>query len=76
MVALADVYDALTSKRLYKEAFSHEKARDIILGLRGTHFDPDIIDTFQLVEEDFRRIRKELHEGEPAAETTKKTAMN
>lgn len=76
MVALADVYDALTSKRLYKEAYSHEKARDIILELRGTHFDPDIVDTFKRLEDDFRRIRKELDEGESAAENAKKTAMN
>ena len=76
MVALADVYDALTSKRLYKDAFSHEKARDIILKLSGTHFDPEIVDTFRLVEDDFRRIRKELHGGEPEVETEKKTAMN
>jgi len=61
IVALADVYDALTSKRFYKEAYSHEKARDIIVGLRGSHFDPDITESFLACENDFKRICSELH---------------
>lgn len=44
IVAVADVFDALTSKRPYKEAFSVEKAKKIILEGRGNHFDPEIID--------------------------------
>ena len=43
-MAVADVYDALISKRVYKPAFSHEKACAIIAEGRGTHFDPDIAD--------------------------------
>jgi response regulator RpfG family c-di-GMP phosphodiesterase len=46
LMALADVYDALISKRVYKEAFSHEKAREIIIEGRGTHFDPGVVDAF------------------------------
>jgi putative two-component system response regulator len=46
MMALADVYDALVSKRPYKEAFSHEKAMQIISEGRGTQFDPDLTDLF------------------------------
>ena len=42
LMALADVYDALVSKRVYKPAFSHEKALQIIEESSGTHFDPDI----------------------------------
>lgn len=62
MVALADVYDALTSKRFYKEAYSHDRAREIIVGLRGSHFDPDVVDVFLKVEDIFRQICKELRE--------------
>ena len=61
IVALADVYDALTSKRFYKDAFLHEEARDIILGLRGAHFDPDVVDAFIALEDRFSRICAELH---------------
>ncbi len=62
IVALADVYDALTSRRNYKEAFDHEKARDIIIGLNGSHFDPVVVDAFLALEDDFRRIRKDMNE--------------
>jgi len=61
IVAIADVYDALTSKRCYKEAFSHEKAKQIILEERGGLFDPDVVDAFLEQEEHFKKIRKELH---------------
>lgn len=46
LMALADVYDALISKRVYKEAMSHEQATAIIHAGRSSHFDPDIVDTF------------------------------
>lgn len=55
IVALADVYDALTQKRVYKEAFSHQKSCSIILEGRGTHFDPKVVDAFIKCEEKFRR---------------------
>ena len=57
IVTLADVYDALTSKRTYKEALSHEESVKIILSERGTHFDPDIVDVFGQNLDTFRRIR-------------------
>jgi len=46
LMALADVFDALISRRVYKEPFSVEKACAIILEGRGTHFDPDVVDAF------------------------------
>lgn len=46
IVALADVYDALTSKRIYKDAFSHKEARNVIVTDRGSHFDPAVVDAF------------------------------
>ena len=56
MVAIADVYDALTTKRFYKDAFTHEKSRDIIIDLKGSHFDPDVVDAFLANEKIFNRI--------------------
>lgn len=58
IVAIADVYDALISKRVYKEAFSHETARQIILEGRGKHFDPILIDAFLACEDTFLDIAK------------------
>ncbi|PHV46946.1 two-component system response regulator [Janthinobacterium sp. BJB301] len=46
LMALADVYDALISRRVYKEGMSHEKAVQIIVEGRGSHFDPDVCDAF------------------------------
>jgi len=46
IVGLADVFDALTSKRPYKDPYSIEKALDIIKEEREKHFDPDLIDVF------------------------------
>ncbi len=68
IVALADVYDALTSKRVYKDAFSHEKAVDIIKSDSGSHFDPDVVEAFLAHDDDFQRVREELHEQEKAQE--------
>lgn len=47
IVAVADVYDALTSKRSYKKAFSHTEAVRIITEGRAKHFDPDVVDQFE-----------------------------
>jgi putative two-component system response regulator len=56
LMALADSYDALTSKRVYKSQISHEKAVQIIIGEKGSHFDPDVVDAFLEVKEEFRQI--------------------
>jgi len=58
IVAVADVYDALTSKRVYKEAYTHEIARSILLDEKGRHFDPAIVDAFLRNEETFDTVRK------------------
>lgn len=60
IVALADVYDALTTKRVYKDAMSHRKALEIILLESGTHFDPDIVRAFLAIETEFERLSVEL----------------
>ncbi len=67
LMALADVYDALISKRVYKDAFTHETARDIILQGRGTHFDPAVIDAFVALEQDFIDIAHRYSDTEADA---------
>ncbi|HSC68790.1 MAG TPA: two-component system response regulator [Cellvibrio sp.] len=56
LMAVADVYDALISRRVYKAPMPHEKAVDIIREGKGTHFDPDVADAFLELESEFRRI--------------------
>lgn len=60
IVALADVYDALTSKRVYKDAFSHDVARNIIVEGKGAHFDPHLVEAFLEQEEEFIRVSRSL----------------
>lgn len=76
IVALADVYDALTSKRVYKEAFSHEKAMEIIVEDRGTHFDPEVVDAFIAHQADFYNIREEMFKDIAAAEHKQATTAS
>jgi putative two-component system response regulator len=64
LMAVADVYDALISKRVYKPPFTHEQARDILVKDRGTHFDPDMVDAFLAVEDEFRAIAGEHADGD------------
>ncbi|CAK0749741.1 putative cyclic di-GMP phosphodiesterase VC_1348 [uncultured Gammaproteobacteria bacterium] len=56
LMAVADVYDALISSRVYKEGMAHEKAVQIIQEGKGSHFDPDIVDAFSEIQEEFRTI--------------------
>lgn len=56
LMALADVYDALTTVRPYKKAFSHEEASEMIIKAKGTHFDPEIVEVFENSEDDFKKI--------------------
>ncbi len=60
LMAIADVYDALISKRVYKPPFSHEKAIAIISDDKGKHFDPDMVDAFLALEEQFRQTAIEF----------------
>lgn len=56
IVALADVYDALRQKRVYKDGFSHEEAVEIIKKESGQHFDPTLVDIFLKFNEEFNKI--------------------
>ena len=60
IVAIADVYDALTTARVYKPAYSHDVAKSIILEGAGKHFDPEIVDAFIANEDRFIEIREQF----------------
>lgn len=60
IVAVADVYDALTSARCYKDEFSHQRAIDIIFSESGTHFDPRVVNAFFRAEPRIRAVRAQL----------------
>jgi HD-GYP domain-containing protein (c-di-GMP phosphodiesterase class II) len=58
IVALADVYDALTTRRPYKEPWPHARALELIASERGRHFDPDVVDAFMRRADEADRIRE------------------
>ena len=60
LMALADAYDAMVSRRIYKEPIPHEAAVRIIIEGRGTLFDPDVVDAFLKVEGQWRQISRDL----------------
>jgi HD-GYP domain-containing protein (c-di-GMP phosphodiesterase class II) len=63
LMALADVYDALTTERIYKKAWTHEAASEEIYRLSGKKFDPDLVFAFGQVEARFREIAIELDDA-------------
>ena len=64
LMAIADVYDALISKRVYKPAFPHEKAVAIIGDGKGSHFDPDMVDVFLEIAGSFQEVARKFSDRE------------
>lgn len=64
IVALADVYDALSSRRVYKNAYTHEVARAMIVEQVGKQFDPDVVEAFVSTEREFCRVRECFMDGQ------------
>jgi putative two-component system response regulator len=62
LMAVADVYDALICRRVYKEGMPHEKAFAIICKDSGTHFDPDVVEAFKEVAGEFQAIAKKYED--------------
>ena len=63
LMALADVYDALISRRIYKEPMPHADAVKSIAAGRGRHFDPDVVDAFLARQDEFREIAERFGES-------------
>ncbi|WP_230874633.1 response regulator [Methylomonas sp. LL1] len=64
LMAVADVFDALVSPRVYKAPMSIEQARGIIAGERGRHFDPDVVDAFLACLDDFLTVSRDYKNGD------------
>lgn len=64
LMAIADVYDALISRRVYKDGMSHAQASAIIVEGRGKHFDPDMVDAFLVLGEVFQGIARRFADSE------------
>lgn len=68
LMAVADVYDALISRRVYKPPFTHEEAVSMMKQERGRHFDPDVLDAFLQIEQKFRTIALQYRDEDEGVE--------
>ncbi len=64
LMSIVDMYDALTSKRVYKDAFSHEKAKEIILESDGTRFEPEVVKAFFDIEGEVQAIAQQYADSD------------
>ncbi len=64
ITAVADVFDALTSSRVYKDAMPCEEARELIIAESGRHFDPAVIDAFVACYDEFLKVKASVDEGQ------------
>jgi len=64
IMAIADVYDALISNKVYKDGVPHDKAVGVIFGERGGHFDPDMVDAFIEIQDDFAAVAERFSDTE------------
>ena len=70
-MAVADVYEALISRRVYKDGMPHDKAVSIIVEGKGSHFDPDMVDAFIEIQEEFRAIAQRYADSDADMEKKK-----
>jgi response regulator RpfG family c-di-GMP phosphodiesterase/signal transduction histidine kinase len=75
LMAVADVYDALISRRVYKPALPHRAAVRIMAQGRGTHFDPDVLDAFLAIEGRFREVADQFRDSESDQEELRRKAL-
>jgi putative two-component system response regulator len=73
ILAIADVFDALTSKRPYKEPFSVEKSLDIIREGSGSHFDPDVVDAFFAIQDEIQTIKRQFADDIQSSTTNRQS---
>ena len=73
-MALADVFDALMTRRVYKPAFTLEETTRIICDGRGSHFDPAVVDAFMVRRDEFAEIAARLADPDPEPEADQAAA--
>ena len=64
LVAVADVYDALISNKIYRQGIAHDAAVGVIFGERGEHFDPDVVDAFMECTPEFDEVARRFADSE------------
>ncbi len=76
LMALADVYDAMTCRRVYKSAIDHEEVAAFIIAGRGTHFDPDVVDAFVAAVNEFKEIADKYRDEDSSFDAWRKRTLD
>ena len=76
IIAIADVFDALTSDRPYKNPIPFDASVEVIKSGRGSHFDPQLVDAFLKVSERLRGIAVDSHSSELVADFAKEQGFS
>lgn len=76
LMALADVYDAMTCRRVYKPAMPHEEVAAFIIAGRGRHFDPDVVDAFVAAQNEFKEIAQKYRDDGLSVDAWKKGSLD
>jgi len=72
LMALADVYDAMSCRRVYKSAIAHDDVAASIIAGRGKHFDPDVVDAFVAAADEFKEIAEKYRDDESSVDAWKR----
>ena len=76
LMALADVYDAMTCRRVYKSAIAHDEVAASIIEGRGKHFDPDVVDAFVAVQNEFKGIADKYRDDDSKVDAWKRGTLD
>jgi putative two-component system response regulator len=71
-MALADVYDAMSCRRVYKSAIAHDEVAAFIIAGKGKHFDPDVVDAFVAAVDEFKEIAEKYRDNDSSVDAWKK----
>ncbi len=76
LMALADVYDAMTCRRVYKSAIAHDEVADFIIQGKGKHFDPDVVEAFVAVMDEFKEIAARFRDADITTDAWKPRSLD
>lgn len=76
LMALADVYDAMTCRRVYKSAIAHDEVAAFIIAGRGKHFDPDVVDAFVAVVDEFKEIAEKYRDDDSSVDARRRNNVD
>ena len=76
LMALADVYDAMSCRRVYKSAIAHDEVAAFIIAEKGKHFDPDVVDAFVAAVDEFKEIAEKYRDDDSSVDARRRANVD